>query len=229
MTVTGILFDLGGTIIDNQFSPPETFKKILEQKGIHVTEKEVQEALNKTEKDLEDFLKNSGRIQPTDFYSLWDIQVLKFLGIKSYTADLISDIQSRWSDVCGVDVFPDVLPAIELLRRKNVKIGIVSNAYEEEIEEILEKVHLPLSTFDCYVGVDTTGKRKPHPEIFLHALDIIDVPVHQALFIGDDLEKDYHGAEKAGIRPLLLARDGNPPGNVQSIPSLIVLEEFLAT
>jgi putative hydrolase of the HAD superfamily len=228
MTVTGVLFDLGGTIIRNQFSPPETFKKILEQKGIQVTEKEVQEALKKTEKDLADFLNDSGKIQSTDFYNLWDIQVLRFLGIESYTADLISDINTRWSDVCGVDIFPDVIPAVESLRKRNIKSGIVSNAYEDEIEEIFERINLPLSTFDCYVGVDTMGKRKPHPAIFLHALDMLDVPVHQALFIGDDLDKDYYGAEQAGIRSLLLVRDGNPPGNVRYILSLTSLEEFLS-
>ncbi|MBU7044506.1 MAG: HAD family hydrolase [Theionarchaea archaeon] len=227
MTVIGILFDLGGTLLENTYRPSVTFQKILEQKGIQVKEEEVQEALERTEADLADFLEDSGKIHSKDFYNLWDIQVLKFLGIKSYTADLISHIHAQWSEVCGEALFSDVLPTIEILKKKHIKIGIVTNAYEKEVTDIFQRIECPLTLFDCIVGVDTTGKRKPHPDIFHHALQVLDIPADKTLFIGDDIEKDYYGARQAGIRALLLAREGSPSHDVQYISSLSSIEAFL--
>jgi HAD superfamily hydrolase (TIGR01549 family) len=226
MTVTGVLFDVGGTIIHNQFNPSETFQKILEHNGIQVTEKAVREALKKTEEAFSDL--EMGKIQSTDFYNLWDIQVLTFLGIERYPADLISHINNQWLEVCGVELFPDVIPTIDSLKEKNIKRGVVSNAYEEEIEELFSRIELSPALFDCIVGVDTIGKPKPHPDIFHHALSLLGIPAEEVLFIGDDLQKDYYGAEKTGMCSLLLVRNGNLPERIRCITSLTSITTYLS-
>jgi HAD superfamily hydrolase (TIGR01549 family) len=192
-----------------------------------VTEKAVREALKKTEEAFSDL--EMGKIQSTDFYKLWDIQVLTFLGIEKYPVDLISHINNRWSEVCGVELFPDVIPTINFLKEKNIKRGVVSNAYEEEIEELFSRIELNPALFDCIVGVDTMGKSKPHPDIFHHALSLLCIPVDEALFIGDDLQRDYYGAEKAGMCSLLLVRNGNPPEQVRCITSLTSITTYIST
>ena len=42
----------------------------------------------------------------------------------------------------------------------------------------------------------------------------------EALHVGDSPENDVEGARAAGVRPLLLARDGDPPPGVEAMRSL---------
>jgi putative hydrolase of the HAD superfamily len=43
------------------------------------------------------------------------------------------------------------------------------------------------------------GIRKPHPDIFLKALEAAGVAAGEAIFVGDDLEEDVAGAQGCGI------------------------------
>ena len=50
------------------------------------------------------------------------------------------------------------------------------------------------------------GYRKPSPEAFRYALDNIGVgDASQVIYIGDSYEKDYVGASKCGLRPVLVS------------------------
>jgi hypothetical protein len=54
------------------------------------------------------------------------------------------------------------------------------------------------------------GIRKPNPAIFLHALDALNVPPHEAVMVGDSLRADIVGGLNLGIftvwKPKLLLR-----------------------
>jgi putative hydrolase of the HAD superfamily len=41
--------------------------------------------------------------------------------------------------------------------------------------------------------------RKPHPQIFQTALQALDVPPHQAVFVGDRFPEDVAGAKRVGM------------------------------
>jgi putative hydrolase of the HAD superfamily len=45
--------------------------------------------------------------------------------------------------------------------------------------------------------------------------------------VGDSLDNDVAGARAAGIRPILVARDGHPPPGVEAIRSLAELPALL--
>ena len=49
----------------------------------------------------------------------------------------------------------------------------------------------------------------------------------EAVHVGDSLENDVAGARAAGIRPVLVARDGAAPGGVEAIRSLAELPALL--
>jgi putative hydrolase of the HAD superfamily len=75
--------------------------------------------------------------------------------------------------------------------------------------------------------VDTTGKRKPSPEAFLYALEKLNVKPEEAIFVGDDLERDYQGAQRIGMRAIMINRKGKPIADVKSITSLRQILDFL--
>ena len=49
---------------------------------------------------------------------------------------------------------------------------------------------------------------KPAKVIFDHAARLLEVPVDQCCFVGDDVKWDAEGAARAGMQPILLDREG---------------------
>lgn len=96
------------------------------------------------------------------------------------------------------------------LRRRGVKTGIVSNtpwgspavAWRAELDR-----HGLLDKVDAVVFCVDVGWRKPHPAPFGRALELLSVPAREAAFVGDDPRWDVAGAERAGLRPILLSPD----------------------
>jgi len=119
-----------------------------------------------------------------------------------------------------------VKETLEGLLSKRVKTGIVSNGTEKDFQKILQKLSLT-KYFEVAVGVDACKKGKPNKEIFLHALNKIHVKPKEAIFVGDSIEYDYEGARKAGLKPLLINRNGNAPANVDAIKSLTQVLQYV--
>ena len=63
---------------------------------------------------------------------------------------------------------------------------------------------------DGAVSSAEVGRAKPEPAAFRAGLALAGVEADDALFVGDSPETDIAGARAAGIRALLIARDGEP-------------------
>ena len=64
-----------------------------------------------------------------------------------------------------------------------------------------------------------TGSRKPDPVIFERALELAGCRAGEALHVGDTADEDVAGARAAGIRPLLIDRDGGD-GDITSLEEI---------
>jgi putative hydrolase of the HAD superfamily len=119
--------------------------------------------------------------------------------------------------------FDDARPAIEAARRRGIRVVVVSN-WDVSLHEVLERIELaPL--LDGAVTSAEVGARKPDPAVFMRALALAGVPPSDAMHVGDSVEEDVEGARAAGIRPILLSRDGRQtPSGVPQITSLAELE-----
>ena len=68
---------------------------------------------------------------------------------------------------------------------------------------------------DYAVFSSEVGKRKPHPEIFERALEVLGVPAAEAVFVGDRLYEDVRGAAELGmttVQALWFRADEHPEG-----------------
>lgn len=122
--------------------------------------------------------------------------------------------------------FADARGAIEAVRRLPARVLVVSN-WDVSLNDVLSRLRLaPLLH-----GVVTSagaGARKPSAAIFTQALELADVAPERALHVGDSAEEDVAGARRAGIEPILLARDGRPGiPDTRTISSLSELAENL--
>jgi putative hydrolase of the HAD superfamily len=78
------------------------------------------------------------------------------------------------------------------------KLGVVSNGLPDVQYRKLESMGLrPL--FSCIVLSEEVGIRKPDPEIFLRAAQLLGRQPDECFFIGDSYTSDVVGAKKAGM------------------------------
>jgi putative hydrolase of the HAD superfamily len=114
--------------------------------------------------------------------------------------------------------YPDVLPALEALRERGLTLVIASN-WDCSLPDWLE----PTGIMELVDGVVTSaevGAAKPAPRVFERALAVAGVAPDDALHVGDKVDNDVEGARAAGVRPVLVQREGEPPGGLEAIRSL---------
>jgi HAD superfamily hydrolase (TIGR01549 family) len=215
MSIKGVLFDLGDTLIEASPSVFETFQKILASEEVYVSVDQVKQAFSAAEEELGDkFMQQVGKMPITTFFGIWNFHVLKALNITDNTIEIA--------------LFPDVVPILTDLKNKGIKTGIITSAYEKEIQKICEIVALDRSLFDVVVGSDTIKRAKPEPDIFVYALNILGIIPEEAIYVGDNLKKDYKASENVGMNPLLIVRhDNDVPENVEYITGLTSLLDYL--
>jgi putative hydrolase of the HAD superfamily len=112
------------------------------------------------------------------------------------------------------DVYPDAVPTLRELHERGLRVVAVSN-WDCSLPAVLGRCGLG-GLLDGAVSSAVAGARKPDPAIFRQALELAGCGPEEALHVGDTAEEDVEGARAAGIRPLLIDRDGNG-GDISSL------------
>jgi putative hydrolase of the HAD superfamily len=133
------------------------------------------------------------------------------------------ELVQAWEQHERFTLYEDALPALSALRRHGVKIGLISNGSRDLVAFV---VHHGLDA-DCVVGSRAFGRTKPHPEIFRHALALLEVEPEDAAMIGDSYEDDIEGARALGMKAFLLDRDGRRPDEPDRLTDLFSLPAAL--
>jgi len=95
-------------------------------------------------------------------------------------------------------LYGDVLPTIKILKRQGLIIGLISNISMDRagLEEYL----------DVMVTARDVGVGKPETIIFLTALREADLAASEVIYVGDQFQIDVLGANRAGIKAILIDR-----------------------
>jgi HAD superfamily hydrolase (TIGR01549 family) len=129
------------------------------------------------------------------------------------------EIERRWERSLNFDLYDDVLPTLELLRRHGLKLGLVSNG-ARDLDEFVADHKLDV---DAAVGSRGHGWTKPHPSIFRAVLERLGVAPEEAAMVGDSPEDDIEGARALGIRAFLLDRENAYPDHEGRLTDLRAL------
>jgi putative hydrolase of the HAD superfamily len=132
-------------------------------------------------------------------------------------------------DALAFSAYPDAAPALRDLRAAGWAVVVVSN-WDASLHERLAETGLA-ELVDGAVASAELGAAKPNGAIFARGLALAGAEPGDAWHVGDDVEADVEGALAAGIRPVLLARDGDPPvlDGVPLIRSLAQLPALVGT
>ena len=114
--------------------------------------------------------------------------------------------------------FPDVLPGLARLRGAGLRLVVVSN-WDVSLHNRLAETGIA-ELVDGAIASAEVGAPKPDPAIFAHALTMAGVPAAQAIHAGDSLPEDVEGARAAGVEPVLVCRDGEPPPAARGVPTI---------
>lgn len=114
-----------------------------------------------------------------------------------------------------------------------VPVGIVSNS-DGTIEARLREMEILQVGSGagvevlCVVDSGGVGVEKPDPRIFDHALEVLGLPPDDAWYVGDTPAFDVVGAQRAGLRPILMDPfDVNGDHGVTCVRSLSELAEIV--
>jgi HAD superfamily hydrolase (TIGR01509 family) len=84
-----------------------------------------------------------------------------------------------------VACFPETLELVRLMRSRGAKVAIASNSSEEEIRTVLDTAGFPTDELDLIVGKQNSLRKKPAPDIFLHALQLLNCQPNRSIVLED--------------------------------------------
>ncbi|MAG15904.1 hypothetical protein CMO88_02485 [Candidatus Woesearchaeota archaeon] len=188
--IKAVLFDLDNTLIDfmriKKTSVDAALNAMLNA-GLEMSKEEASEKLYglyrkiglEHQKIFQKFLKKvMGRI---------DYKILA-TGIVAY----------RKAQVEVLKPYSKVLPTLKKLKKKELKLAIISDA--PRLKAWIRLVEMELQNFfDVIITYDDTKKYKPHKAPFIAVLKQLNVAPENCLMVGDRPERDIHGAKSLGM------------------------------
>lgn len=228
-TVDAVLFDAFGTLFApvSAGSPDAHLCRLLASDGVRVPLERAGKAIM-AEVELYrarfPHIKSERELKHLE-YAASDL-VLAELNLLDFSRDRM---RRHLLDLFKLTVYSDAKPALEQLQKRGLALGVVSN-YNALLRTHLTDLGLA-DWFSVMVNSADYGKPKPDPGIFHAALGQLSIPAERVLYVGDDVENDYHGARRAGLRAVLLNRDFAPaPKGVTTVSTLVelpgVVDEF---
>jgi HAD superfamily hydrolase (TIGR01549 family) len=133
------------------------------------------------------------------------------------------EMTKAWEQAHNFDLFDDVLPVLEELRKHGLKLGLVSNT-GRDVDEFLAHHSLRI---DAALSSRVHGKVKPHPTIFQAVLDRLGIAAERAAMVGDSPEDDLEGARSLGMQAFLVDREGLYPEAPDRLTDLFALPAAL--
>lgn len=110
------------------------------------------------------------------------------------------DMQDFWNHHFPhcFSINPHTLKIVETIKMQ-VKVGIITNGTVQRQKAKIINTQLN-SYFDDIIISEEVGYSKPDKRIFELALHQLHVQPEDTLFVGDDLEKDIRGCQRANIK-----------------------------
>jgi HAD superfamily hydrolase (TIGR01549 family) len=222
VTVQAVLFDVDFTLArPGPELGPDGYVSIAARYGLDLDGSKYADARAKA---LETLRRDPELRHDEEIWIAFSERIVRGMGGDSDRArEIAAEIERAWEVSENFDLYDDVVPVLDELRRRGLKIGLVSNG-ARNIDEFVAHHDLPI---DAAVGSRTHGKVKPDPSIFLAALERLGVGPEETVMVGDTLADDIEGARAVGIRAILIDREGQHPEINERLSDLYELSSAL--
>ena len=218
--IAGVVFDAVGTLIRPEPSVAEAYTAAARRQGVeldvHAVKSRFQHHFHSDRVDGPNGLLSTDE----------ETERRRWRGIVSKVMPEISDpdrvFEELWIHFGRPEmwrVFPDVAATLRSLQDAGLEVWIGSN-FDSRLR-LVAAGHPELQSLrERLVISSEVGYRKPHPQFFRAACDRMGLRPQQVLCVGDDVENDVIGAQRAGLEGLFLDRVGREPSKLPTVRSL---------
>jgi len=209
MSIRGVLFDWGGTIVRDDAlvlgTPSAAVAEYLRKSlSLEVEpadfERAFQSVLPEYRPGVTETAPHIDRLLGAAF---------TWLGIRVGATDVESCARLFFREAThNLDVYDDARALLASLRYRGFKTGVVTNAIFPSLLFQPKVNELGLAGYiDAFVSSADVGLAKPNPSPYLRALSELGFAPHEAIFVGDNAATDIAGARTAGMRAVLIERN----------------------
>jgi len=212
MQIKAVSFDVGGTLIEPWPSVGHVYAEVAGQNGLKDVSPE----------QLNARFKAAWRARQTFGHSRneWDALVTEVFG-GSTSPVFFPELYDRFAEPNAWHVYEDVVPALDWLASREVKLAIISN-WDERLRPLLLKLKLD-RYFEAFAISLEVGFPKPSPVIFEHAAQKLGLSAASILHVGDSPEMDIVGATAAGFQAVQIHRGAAAGLGIHSLAELAAI------
>ncbi len=193
-----VMFDLGSTLLDSwdEALCVRLYASLIREKGCKVKIKDVANA--RLMQHRTHILKYRNIPHMKHNRHLYMIDVMKRLGCK-FTDTEVSEMGDKFRKIIAkrTKLYPGTRNVLSLLKRKKMKIALVSNAMAKHVNAQLKKYKI-LKYFDTVVVSSSVGNEKSSLVPFKIVLKRLNLKPRECLMVGDQPDEDMY-AKKLGI------------------------------
>ena len=222
MSLRAVLFDVDFTLVKpGPELSPEGYRRVGERHGLTLDPARYEDARGAA---LEDLQHHPELEHDEEIWIAFTERIVRGMGGDAEGArEVAVEMTLAWERSENFELYEDVYPVFEELRRHGLKLGLVSNTSRD------------LPTFVAHHRLDVHGsvssgafgRVKPHESIFLAVLEQLAVRPEAAAMVGDSLADDIAGARALGIQAFLLDREDRHPEWEGRLPDLFALPAAL--
>ena len=151
-----------------------------------------------------------------EIWVLFTQRIIEGMGGVGDTYAAAYEMERAWVHAHHFELYDDAVPAIDTLRRRGLRVGLLSNT-ARDLDAFVSHHGLEV---DAVLTSLVHGKTKPHDTIFRRMLELLDVAPGEAVMVGDTLVDDVEGARAVGMRAVLVDRENRYPARSASAGSM---------
>lgn len=190
MRVSVVIFDLDGTVLDNEDEYADAFKTVLRQFNVFVKVKYPQ-------------------IGGIGVAENWPYLLSKYkVKTKKSIEELTKETQDAYiSDLDYVDLKEGFKKFVNALKTGGIKVALATSNESFIVEKVIEKFSLE-GFFETVVTGEEVKLKKPDPDLFLKVAEKLGVEPEECLII-EDAPSGILAAKRAAMKVIAIARNND--------------------
>lgn len=234
MAIKAIFFDAAGTLIKPARRVGETYAVLAQKYGVEPSAAEITERFRLCFHSAPPLaFPGTPATRIDDLERAWWKELVRRVfepwdGFQRFD-DYFAELFAYFAQPDAWALYPEVAETLPVLERRGLVLSVISN-FDSRLIGILQGLGAA-HWFEHIFVSSRVGYAKPDRQIFHTALERHSLEAGDALHVGDSEEKDLLGANRAGLKGVLVERNGAGNSNLspritslRSIPSL--LDEF---
>ncbi|XTZ14357.1 HAD-IA family hydrolase [Micromonospora echinospora] len=204
--IRAVVFDLDGVVVDSSAVMRAAFSVAYA------------EVVGPGPAPFEEYNKHMGRYFP---------DIMRLMGLPLEMEEPF--VRESYRLAHQVPLFPGVRETLEELSERGIRMAVATGKSGPRARSLLDLLGV-LHLFDHVIGSDEVPRPKPAPDIVLRALELLGMPPHQAMMVGDAIT-DLTSGRDAGVTTVATTWHGGDVDDLlAAAPDLVAHkpEELLA-